>query len=558
VKITATDSQGATGYISFMATFTDQPPTLQVTSAPATVAENTTASASGTFSDYDDAVTITASVDGGSNSATGITQDSGSSGNWSWSAAAPWSDGLHTVTILATNADGSRATSSFNVIFTDVAPTLAPTNTSVTVNEGQTATNSGSFSDYDDAVTITASQGTVTQTAGRSGNWSWSQAGLEAGNYTINITAVNADGSKATASFVVKINDVPPIVQVSSPPNGVPGQPRTFTFSVTDPSPVDQAAGYTYTINWGDSTSQTIPAASNNGVGVAVDHVYTAPPSGTSYTVQVTATGKDDNIPSAAVTASITIQTVQMEGNTLAVGGTLRNDTITLTPADGTGDITVNVNGTTTFNGISTFKPTDHILVYGQAGNDTIQLVSNKIMGTTYYITVPAFLYGGGTGNEILSVAGSTANNVVTGGGGTNQITGGLGRDILIAGLGASKLFAGNAGDILIGGWTDYDLTSTAMTYDKKLAALEAIMAEWGRTDLSGTPQQQYNTRVSDLQNGGGLNGSSLLNASTVHENGQADTLSGIAATAPLDWFFVGATDIIKHNNSGEAVTNIS
>src|SRR5262249_11381744 len=155
----------------------------------------------------------------------------------------------------------------------------------------------------------------------------------------------------------------------------------------------------------------------------------------------------------------------------------------------------------TTFNG--TFKPTDHILVYGQSGNDQITLLASNKYGP---ITVPAFIYGGGTGNETFSVVGSTANNLVIGGGGTNQITGGMGRDLLIAGKGASTLQAGSGGDILIGGWTNYDLTSTAMTYDQKLAALEAIMAEWGSTD-------SYTTRVNDLTNGGGLNGSYLLNA---------------------------------------------
>ena len=141
---------------------------------------------------------------------------------------------------------------------------------------------------------------------------------------------------------------------------------------------------------------------------------------------------------------------------------------------------------------------------------------------------------------------------MVVGGGGTNQITGGLGRDLLIAGLGAAKLFAGSAGDILIGGWTGYaDLTSSVMTYAQQLTALEAIMAEWGSGD-------SYATRVNDLSNGGGLNGSYLLNASTVHDNGQVDTLSGFTAVAPLDWFFASATDVIKHNNPGEVITTIS
>jgi CSLREA domain-containing protein len=344
---------------------------------------------------------------------------------------------------------------------------------------------------------------------------------------------------------------VAPTAGVSGPGNGVPGQPRTFTFTASDPDPTDQAAGFVYTINWGDGTAtQTIARTAGNGSGVEVDHIYTAP--GT-YTVKVTAT-EDGGDTSAAAAASLTVQTVQMQGGTLAVGGTLGNDTIVLSPADTTGDINVNYNGTS----LGNFKPTDHILVYGQSGNDTIRLASKKFItgpvdkaskGTVYYITVPAFLYGGGTGKDVLDASGSTANNVLQGGGGSNQLIGGLGRDLLIAGLGASQLVAGSGDDLLVGGWTGYDLTSSAMTYDRKLAALEAIMAEWGSSD-------GYTTRVNDLQ-GGGLNGLALLNTSTVHENGLADTLIGTTGSA-LDWFLAGLTDVIKNKKTGEVQTSIS
>jgi parallel beta-helix repeat protein len=376
-------------------------------------------------------------------------------------------------------------------------------------------------------------------------------AALLASPWYISTTATDHPGNNQPGNTSEFSKDVCiPVASVTGPSDGVPGQPRTFTLSA-NASAVDQPSGFTYVVDWGDGTPQapdiqTIPPTAGNGAGVAVDHVYTTP--GT-YTVSVTARDADNGT-SSAVSQAISVQQVVMEGNSLAVGGTLGNDTITLTPADTTGDITVNLNGTTSFNGVTTFNPTDHILVYGQSGNDTIKLASTKIAGTTYYITVLAFIYGGGTGHEIFSVAGSTANNVVIGGGGTNQITGGLGRDLLIAGPGASKLYAGSAGAILIGGSTDYDLTSTAMTYDKKLAALEAIMTEWGSVD-------SYTTRVNDLTNGGGLNRSYLLNTSTVHDNGQADTLFGFPAATPLDWFFAGASDTIKHKNSGEMTTTI-
>ena len=48
--------------------------------------------------------------------------------------------------------------------------------------------------------------------------------------------------------------------------------------------------------------------------------------------------------------------------------------------------------------------------------------------------------------------------------------------------------------DILLGGSTDYDLSSTAMTYNVRLAALNAVMAEWSRTDETITQKMAHLT----------------------------------------------------------------
>jgi hypothetical protein len=53
------------------------------------------------------------------------------------------------------------------------------------------------------------------------------------------------------------------------------------------------------------------------------------------------------------------------------------------------------------------------------------------------------------------------------------------------------------------------------------------------------------------------LNGQSLLNTSTVHENGRVDTLVGTTGSA-LDWFLAGLTDVIQHKKSAEMQTTIS
>src|SRR5262249_16390483 len=157
---------------------------------------------------------------------------------------------------------------------------------------------------------------------------------------------------------------------------------------------------------------------------------------------------------------------------TLAIGGNAAGgDTITVTATDTTGK-TVNVTLNKT--SLGNFTPTGHILVYGQGGKDTITLKPYVVGNSTnYYINVPAFIYGEGPGGDRISAAGSAANNVLSGHGANEVLTGGQGRDLLIGGPGAATLNAGAQEDILVGGWTDYDiptpavLPSPAMTYDQ-------------------------------------------------------------------------------------------
>jgi hypothetical protein len=106
------------------------------------------------------------------------------------------------VTITATNADGSTTTANFGVGFTDVAPTVAADQPSVSAPVNTSATDTGTFSDYDDAVTISASTGTVTQVGTSSGTWSWSGTATAA-PFTVTVTATNADGATAPTSFTV-------------------------------------------------------------------------------------------------------------------------------------------------------------------------------------------------------------------------------------------------------------------------------------------------------------------------------------------------------------------
>lgn len=96
--------------------------------------EGSTASNTGTWSDPGlDTVTLSASTG---------TVVKNTDGTWSWSFATnDGPDQTQTVTITATDSDGAITTTTFALVVTNVAPSLAKTNASVSVNEGSTASN---------------------------------------------------------------------------------------------------------------------------------------------------------------------------------------------------------------------------------------------------------------------------------------------------------------------------------------------------------------------------------------------------------------------------------
>jgi hypothetical protein len=195
------------------------------------------------------------------------------------------------------------------------------------------------------------------------------------------------------------------------------------------------------------------------------------------------------------------------------------------------------------------------VLLHGTQGGDTFQIVStspsipltldgqggNNTLDYSAYPTgvVVDLSTGTATGlagfSSIANVVGSAFDDVLVGDAGNNTLKGGAGRDILIGGAGADQLDGGDGDDLVIGGSTAYDTNP---------AALRAIQQEWTRTDAD------YLTRLDHLQNGGGLNGSFVLNGTTVPDDGAADMLTGGAGR---DWFWLTlAQDTVLDREGGE------
>jgi hypothetical protein len=161
----------------------------------------------------------------------------------------------------------------------------------------------------------------------------------------------------------------------------------------------------------------------------------------------------------------------------------------------------------------------------------------------------------------IQNVIGSIGNDLLVGDANANVLIGGTGRNVIIGGAGADTLDASAAtsDNILIGGTTDFDTNA---------ADLDAIFAEWTRTDLG------FRERFSDLSSGTNGQGATplnqvngqliLLTPTTVHADSSADTLTGSNLTDPAtgvranNWFFYDTDDtLVNFLNSSDHKTKV-
>jgi hypothetical protein len=329
------------------------------------------------------------------------------------------------------------------------------------------------------------------------------------------ITAADTRNSSLTATQAGI--EVDPNASISGPYSGVIGQTLTYTLG---PDP----AGTVFTVNWGDGSSVQTTAT-------AVAHIYS---SSADYSISVTATAA--GLTSKTVNAidilpiSVTIEAdPALPGTEMLVVASMANSDSwrNLALAGDKSGVSLSYDGIA----LGTFQPTN---------KETFALV--EVFDET--------------NDEDVNAQSLSVSSVLIGGPGECNLYGGSGRNLLIAGTGRAGLAAGPAGDILIGGTTSYDSDTLS-----DQTALAYIMAEWGSAD-------SYSTRIKKLQSGGGLNGSYVLNSTTVFENNVIDGLYGHLQVSgnSLDWFIVGGapqgtkstnSDLISGNVSGEKVTYI-
>ena len=123
-------------------------------------------------------------------------------------------NGDFTVTLTVTDPSGALDSAPAPVSVLNVAPTITVDNPSVTVNESEIASNSGTFGDVgNDDVVISASTGTVNQSDAKDGTWGWTFNSTDGPDesQTVTITATDGDGASSATTFALTVLNVPPV-----------------------------------------------------------------------------------------------------------------------------------------------------------------------------------------------------------------------------------------------------------------------------------------------------------------------------------------------------------
>ena len=155
-------------------------------------------------------------------------------------------------------------------------------------------------------MTLTASSGTIAQD-NAAGTWRWTATGPDGpATSTVTVTATDSANLAATASFTFTVANVAPTVSA----NATPGEDTavSFSFTAADPSSVDQAAGFAWTIDYGDGSAVQSVAS---GTASPLPGAHTYPHPG-AYSVTATATDKDGA--AGTSTIALTIAAAPVKG----------------------------------------------------------------------------------------------------------------------------------------------------------------------------------------------------------------------------------------------------
>ncbi len=270
-----------------------------------TVNEGDTVSFSGSYTDVGSADTHTIGWDFGDGSTASDTLTP---------THAYAKNGTYTVTLTVTDNSGGVGTDTLAVTINNVNPVVEAGNDQ-TVNEGDTVSFSGSYTDVGSADTHTIGWD-FGDGSNASDTLTPTHAYAKNGTYTVTLTVTDDDGGVGTDTLSVTVNNVNPAAgKIVSPIDPLLINTQiTTSCTFTDAGTVDTHNGVW---DWGDGTSSPGAVSEANGAGtVTGEHVYT-----NAGVYWVTLIVTDNDIGSASVAAENYVVVYDPEGGFVTGGG---------------------------------------------------------------------------------------------------------------------------------------------------------------------------------------------------------------------------------------------
>jgi hypothetical protein len=314
VTVTVTDDESATGSDQITVTINNVPPTADA-GGPYTGNEGSAVAIVGTAGDVDGTIasrTWSLSPNTGCTilDPTALSTSVTCTDNGSW-----------TLTLTVVDDDGASASDIATLTIHNVAPSVAAGAASATLNEGDTFTRAGSFTDPGAdtwTATVNYGDGSGVQALSLSGKtFSLSHLYADDGSHTVTVTITDDDTGVGSDQVAITVNNVAPAANAGAA-TATQNEGDTFTSagSFTDPG----ADTWTATVNYGDGSG--VQALSLSGKTFNLSHLYT---DNGNFTVTVTVTDDDTGAGSGQVVITVNnvtpyITTVTIPVSPIAVG----------------------------------------------------------------------------------------------------------------------------------------------------------------------------------------------------------------------------------------------
>ena len=211
-------------------------------------------------------------------------------------------------------------------------------------------------------------------------------------------------GELSNSTFItITVVNVAPTVGISGPVGAKAGVSQTFTFTATDPAPEDQAASFTYQIDW--NNDGTFDQTVGDDDSVDVNHTFATHG---SHTFAVRAIDKDGGV-GPVTTHTIHVFSLTTSGGDIIWNGSAGDDRVEFVQIDST---TVEIrtlelggHAVSFIEQLSVSNPvTNRVRAFGHSGRDRLDASQLSTIGV---------YFEGGLGNDTL--IGGDANDIIKG-----------------------------------------------------------------------------------------------------------------------------------------------